>query len=128
MNVLRSPRMNALAAVVFLLAAVVNSHAFRLGAPQQAGPVDLAQYTLPDGTVPGFCLTPEDDGTPGNGSIHCGFCRLIAMPGLPGGPADTVGAPAFAVPVAYGAPSCGPRGQRTLHRAHARGPPVSVPS
>jgi hypothetical protein len=53
-------------------------------------PVDLADYVLPDGTIPDLCLTDAhagDDAAPGDGTGHhgheCGSCCLSVVAALP---------------------------------------------
>lgn len=50
---------------------------------------ELAEYTLPDGTLPILCsgdTSNTDDGRSVQQSTHCDACRLIAGPGIVGEP------------------------------------------
>jgi hypothetical protein len=72
---------------VLLIAAVVLSafaHRPLLDEPQ---PLELAQYVLPDGTLPDLCLTQERDGDPRHHHHHafCDFC-VIAGASAPAQP------------------------------------------
>lgn len=68
--------------VLYVLASATVGFAHRL--PMPSAPNDLAQYALPDGTLPFIC-SPN---TPGEGEKNrlgvpfCDACRLIAAPGL----------------------------------------------
>ena len=126
MKQMRHRNLNLLAAAAFLLAAVLNAYAFRIGSVSQV-PADLSAYALPDGTLPELCLSGEGGDNGGHDrSKHCDFCRIIAMPGLPGGPSDTLGVPAFATSVAYAAPSSALPVQRSVRAPRARSPPATL--
>jgi hypothetical protein len=46
-----------------------------------AGPIDLAEYALPDGTIPTLCLTFTDDKGQKHDMVHqhgCEACRISA--------------------------------------------------
>jgi hypothetical protein len=64
-------------------------------ADDDLGPVALARYVLPDGTVPTLCVTVTDDTGKEHGKIAhlhgCEACRISASVLLPT-PADAVGA------------------------------------
>ena len=126
MDNMRKRHMNVIAAAAFLLAAIFNAYAFHLG-PVRGVPSDLSVYALPDGTLPQLCLSGggEDDSSHDRAK-HCDFCRIIAMPGLPGGPSDTLGVPAFATSVAYAAPSSALPVQRSVCAPRARSPPATL--
>lgn len=84
-----------------LLCALALMLALALHRPPVAGParqgIDLAQYTLPDGTAPDLCLTEAGEaGTPLT-ALHrpsCEACRLHAVAALPG-PAEGLFVRAF---------------------------------
>ncbi|TLX13375.1 hypothetical protein [Rhizobium sp. MHM7A] len=60
------------------------------------GPAGLAQYVLPDGTLPTLCVTVNDTSDQGRqDKIHshgCEACRISASALMPA-PADAAGAP-----------------------------------
>lgn len=98
-----------------------------VAAPQPRTPVNLSDYTLPDGSLPSFCL--DDAGRRDDRTIAktlCDACLLTAAGGLVAG--DTV-------PAAHLAGSTerlrfpadvSRRDSRPAHVAHLRGPPVPV--
>jgi hypothetical protein len=45
--------------------------------------VDIAEYVLPDGTLPDLCLTGEEDGTHHSLANHCEACRIVSSVDLP---------------------------------------------
>lgn len=52
--------------------------------PAQPSAADLAEFAMPDGTLPVLCLTKGDtSGRSGASKSSCKACRLIAAPGLP---------------------------------------------
>lgn len=127
MKPMRHRKLSLLAAAAFLLAAVLNAYAFRIGNPgAQPQPAELAAYALPDGSLPELCLGSADKGGGQVRSVHCEFCRLIALSGLPAGPSDTLGVPAFATHVAYGEPDARLADQRAYLATRARDPPSRV--
>ena len=126
MKQMRHRNLNLLAAAAFLLAAVLNAYAFRIG-PVAGAPADLSAYALPDGTLPQPCLSGTGEDNSGHDrSTHCDFCRIIAMPGLPGGPSDTLGVPAFETSVAYAEPAPEHPRQQAVGAPRARSPPVTI--
>ncbi|MCB1478632.1 MAG: hypothetical protein R3D43_06475 [Tepidamorphaceae bacterium] len=126
MKQMRHRNLNLLAAAAFLLAAVLNAYAFRIGSVSQV-PADLSAYALPDGTLPELCLSGEGGDNGGHDrSKHCDFCRIIAMPGLPGGPSDTLGVPAFGTSVAYADPVHVLPRKLAVRTPRARGPPAAI--
>ncbi|MBB2754816.1 UNVERIFIED_ORG: hypothetical protein GGI57_005552 [Rhizobium aethiopicum] len=94
-------------ALRILCAAALVFIAFAHQAPNAAagrsGPAELAQYVLPDGTLPTLCVTVSDKSDQGQHdkthSHGCEACRIGASILLPA-PADVAGAPIpFAVAV-----------------------------
>jgi hypothetical protein len=47
------------------------------------GGVEIADYVLPDGTLPDLCLTGEADDTHHSASNHCEACRIVSSVDLP---------------------------------------------
>lgn len=45
--------------------------------------VDVAEFVLPDGTLPDICLTGEDDGPHHFAGNHCEACRIVSSVDLP---------------------------------------------
>ncbi|ANM09356.1 MULTISPECIES: DUF2946 family protein [unclassified Rhizobium] len=87
------------AALVF----VAFAHQAPVATASESGPADLAQYVLPDGTLPSLCVTVSDTSDQGQHdkthSHGCEACRIGASILLPA-PADVAGAPIpFAVAV-----------------------------
>lgn len=87
------------AALVF----VAFAHQAPVAAASDAGPAELAQYVLPDGTLPTLCVTATDQSDQGQHdkthSHGCEACRIGASTLLPA-PMDVAGAPiGFAVAV-----------------------------
>ncbi len=79
------------------------AHQAPIAAAGDAGPAELAQYVLPDGTLPTLCVTVTDAPDQGQHdkthSHGCEACRIGASILLPA-PADVAGAPIpFAVAV-----------------------------
>lgn len=73
---------------VLLVAAVVMSAFAHRAAVSEPSPLELAQYVLPDGTLPDICDT---EGGTGSDHAHpvCDFC-LIAGSSAPADPATPV--------------------------------------
>ena len=114
-----------------LLCALALMLALALHRPLVASPagpgIDLAQYTLPDGTVPDLCLTGTgEDGTPLT-ALHrpsCEACRLHAIAALPG-PAEDRFVRAFYRRLVQAIAPDPRRGTSTpLYRLSSRGPPA----
>ncbi|MFJ6324672.1 MULTISPECIES: hypothetical protein [unclassified Rhizobium] len=81
---------------------------------KQLSPAELAQYILPDGTLPTLCVTVIDGAGQEHGKVGhltgCEACRISASVVLPV-PADVVGAPiGFAFTVEL------PRRAEAIHR------------
>ncbi|RFB98884.1 hypothetical protein B5K08_04390 [Rhizobium leguminosarum bv. trifolii] len=80
------------AALVF----VAFAHQAPNAAAGESGPADLAQYVLPDGTLPTLCVTVSDTSDQGQHdkthSHGCEACRIGASILLPA-PADVADAP-----------------------------------
>ena len=92
-------------ALRILCAATLVFVAFAHQAPVagESGPTELAQYVLPDGTLPSLCATVSDKSDQGQHdkthSHGCEACRIGASTLLPA-PMDVAGAPIpFAVAV-----------------------------
>lgn len=114
-----------------LLCALALMLALALHRPPVASPagpgIDLAQYTLPDGTVPDLCLTGVGaDGTPLT-AVHrpgCEACRLQAIAALPG-PAEGLFVRAFYRRLVQALAPDARRGTPApLYRLFSRGPPA----
>ncbi|WP_425105902.1 hypothetical protein [Ancylobacter sp.] len=114
-----------------LLCALALMLALALHRPPVASPagpgIDLAQYTLPDGTVPDLCLTGTgEDGTP-LAALHrpsCEACRLHAIAALPG-PAEDQFVRAFYRRLVQAIAPDPRRGTPApLFRLSSRGPPA----
>ncbi|MCK8782261.1 hypothetical protein M0654_19970 [Rhizobium sp. NTR19] len=87
---------------------------------------EIAQYTLPDGTLPHLCLPSEDGKLHHHGhdaSTSCEACRLAASALLPV-PGDTIGKPIL-LQIAHLAPPREDQFHRQLFPSNAlpRGPP-----
>jgi hypothetical protein len=78
---------------VLLVAAVVMSAFAHRAAVAEPTPLELAQYVLPDGSLPDICNSGSGDGA-GHVHVICDFC-LIAGSAAPAGPV----APALASPL-----------------------------
>ncbi|MGZ2482309.1 hypothetical protein ACVITL_000832 [Rhizobium pisi] len=79
------------------------AHQVPAAAAGDLGPAELAQYVLPDGTLPTLCVTVTDKSDQGQHdkahSHGCDACRISASTLLPT-PTDVAGAPIpFAVTV-----------------------------
>ncbi|PCK88662.1 hypothetical protein CPT32_00155 [Rhizobium sophoriradicis] len=77
------------------------AHQAPIVAAGEAGPAEIAQYVLPDGTLPTLCVSDKSDqGRHDKSHTHgCEACRIGASILLPA-PADVAGAPIpFAVAV-----------------------------
>ena len=52
-----------------------------------AGPIDVSQYVLPDGSLPIFCITDNSDDGSDHGKIHmvhgCEACQITATVVIP---------------------------------------------
>lgn len=77
----RQTRMTYIVAALYALAVLFVGLAHRPLGSQQASHVELANFVLPDGTVPPIC------GQDGNnhqdaGGVHCEACALSSAPGL----------------------------------------------
>ncbi len=72
------------------------AHQLPAAAANDLSPAALAQYVLPDGTLPTLCVTVTDDSGKEHGKIAhlnpCEACRIGASVLLPQ-PADITGAP-----------------------------------
>jgi len=72
-------------------------------ASQHLTPVELAQYVLPDSTIPILCSEDPDHTDPGGTdqkSAGCDACRLISGPGIVGAP-PVVSPARLAVPTGF---------------------------
>lgn len=92
-------------------------------------PVELAAYTLPDGTIPVLCLPSQDDSGKHHGHDRgpvCEACRITASIVLPA-PADSIGQA-----IVVGAEIKRPIRHEAFHRqlfppnASPRGPPAGL--
>ena len=45
--------------------------------------VDVAEYILPDGSLPVICVTDEEDDHHQSAATHCEACRIVASVDLP---------------------------------------------
>lgn len=68
--------------LLYVLASTTIGFAHRFAMP--AAPIDLAQFALPDGTLPFICRQNGSDGgeSSGSGVPFCAACNLISAPGL----------------------------------------------
>lgn len=92
--------------------------------------IDLAAYSLPDGTLPSICSVGSDEGSGDEGpraSRLCVLCLLIGAPGLPP-PAETAMAAEYGGDVfpCLNAPAGPIPGPRSAHVPHLRGPPPTI--
>ncbi|MPT23479.1 MAG: hypothetical protein E2577_10995 [Starkeya sp.] len=114
-----------------LFCAVLAALALALHRPPVASPagpgIDLAQYTLPDGTVPDLCVTGAgEDGTPLT-ALHrpgCEACRLHAIAPLPGPAEDQFVRAFYRRLVQVLAPDPRRGTPSPLYRLSSRGPPA----
>jgi|GEM_PF-7090505 len=81
-------RVRFTAALVFLLAAVINplSHRFVVAATDSP---DLSDFALPDGTLPPICSQAGSEDAPVFNGTICEACLLISAPGLLAGACDS---------------------------------------
>lgn len=117
-------RRRAVCVAILALYALANAsigfaHRFHLS------PTDLAQFVLPDGTLPTICSGNNDDDSRGQ-SAHfktCDACCLTHAPGLP--PSQGQGAVRIHMAAAVFMPWREPTQTLLAIRAHRpRGPPV----
>lgn len=113
----------AFARLALIAALVMTAFAHRPAAPTPTGmsALEMAQYVLPDGSLPVLCLPGEDGGISGS---FCEFC-LIAGGAAP--PAPGNGLPATRMRTETGAPlvtrTGPPIATAHLKTAPLRGPP-----
>jgi len=111
--------------LALVLALVMAAFAHRTAAPTQTGmsALEMAQYVLPDGTLPVLCLPGQDGGVSGN---FCEFC-LIAAGAAPPGPGPCL--PAKHLRAETGPPlvtrTGPPIATAHLETAPLRGPPAT---
>lgn len=77
----------ALAMATLGVAHQANQHASP--SERHLSSAELAEYALPDGTLPILCsgdTSNTDDGRAAQKSTHCDACRLISGPGIIGEP------------------------------------------
>lgn len=113
----------ALCAIALTFAAFAHRPAL----PGPSG-VDLAQYVLPDGTIPVICTTGGDGRPLHPGSGDCEFCRIAASVAVPDAPTDFQSC-AVALKLDFGRPA-DDEFVRPAFFAHAppRGPPAGNPN
>ena len=111
------------------IALVFAAYAHRAAPSNYPSDIDLAQYTLPDGTIPIICLTGPDGEPLGSGGQGggCEFCRIAASIALPDAPADFVSC-AISPRLDFGLPADDiPVRQAFSINAPPRGPPIGNP-
>lgn len=97
------------------------SHAGRAEVSER---VDLAAYSLPDGSMPALCLNGGD--APGSDRLsggHCAACQLAAAPGLPGPGQVSIACPLCSTRVVLFVARAVPPTIVTLRDSRPRGPP-----
>lgn len=109
---------------VLLVAAVVLSAFAHRAAINGPTPFELAQYALPDGSIPDICNSGSGDGS---GHVHaiCDFCLIAgsAAPAQPGAPVLASPLP-IVLAVALPPRAAPPVTPVELATASKRGPPV----
>ncbi len=71
-----------LCALSLLLVAFAHQPLVTSAAVSAYAGVDVADYVLPDGTLPDICLDGRDDGHH-SASKHCEACRIVSSVDLP---------------------------------------------
>lgn len=71
-----------LCALSLLLVAFAHKPLISSAAASAYTGVDVAEFILPDGTLPDLCLSDEEDGHH-SALNHCEACRIIASADLP---------------------------------------------
>jgi len=71
-----------LCALSLLLVAFAHKPLISSAAASAYTGVDVAEFILPDGTLPDLCLSDEEDGHH-SASNHCEACRILASADLP---------------------------------------------
>lgn len=118
----RVRRLRSVAAGVFLAAAIVN--AFAYPASSDAAPdSDLADYALPDGTVPILCLASGPDQNTDAAHEHCDACLLVFAQLLGVAVTDAASSPVVYTSVSYETEADRAIGQTSEATHHPRAPP-----
>ncbi|SOE17629.1 hypothetical protein SAMN05877838_2531 [Hoeflea halophila] len=74
--------MRLLCALSLLLVGFAHKPVSASAAPSAYAGVDIADYVLPDGTLPDLCLSGEEDGHH-SGPDHCEACRIFGSADIP---------------------------------------------
>ncbi|WP_370322538.1 hypothetical protein [Oricola sp.] len=122
----RKARASAVWLRVLLVAAMVMSAFAHRAAVAEPTAIELAQYVLPDGTVPDLC-DPVSGGDAGHVHVVCDFC-LIAGSAAPAQPvAPTLASPLPVVLAVVLPPRAAPPVTPVaLATASKRGPPLCI--
>ena len=72
-----------LCALSLLLLAFAHKPLVSSAAASTYAGVDIAEFVLPDGTLPDLCLTGEEDGAHHSLANHCEACRIVSSVDLP---------------------------------------------
>ena len=120
-----APVLHILCGLALLLVASIHQPP---QAPGTASGFDLAEFVLPDGTIPDLCLTGDGGDDRGSALLHrhgCEACRLTALPDLLP-PAGDLFVPAEYHRLAFiRLDDAGPPLNPPRYRAPPRAPPVS---
>lgn len=79
----RTGLVRMLCALSLLLVAFAHKPLTLSAAASAYAGVDIAEFVLPDGTLPDLCLTGEEDGTHHSLANHCEACRIVSSVDLP---------------------------------------------
>jgi hypothetical protein len=79
----RSGLVRILCALSLLLVAFAHNQLSITDTLSAYADVNVAEYILPDGTLPEICLTGEGDGSHHARVTHCEACRIVASVDLP---------------------------------------------
>ncbi|MCZ4288246.1 hypothetical protein O4H62_05150 [Hoeflea alexandrii] len=79
----RTGLVRMLCALSLLLVAFAHKPLVSSSAASGYPGVDIAEFVLPDGTLPDLCLTGEENGAHHSLANHCEACRIVSSVDLP---------------------------------------------